>query len=236
MLGIRAPFDEDVRYLFGKQLAEADRIILTKCDLMDGDEICSLRESIQQLVGDIPVSAMSAKTGAGVSEWVEQILTGQAGAGQAGERDLELDYDTYGRAEASLGWLNASIDLVAENEFSSSDLGESLIAGIQEACRLSGRAVAHVKIMFATAEGSDWIALTESGGKPAWGGEKELSPSREASMIINARVCAEPEHLQQMVGACLQQVTTDRNVRSTVCHIESFSPLPPQRPGVAATA
>jgi G3E family GTPase len=227
MLGTRAPFDEDVRYLFGKQLAEADRIIVTKRDLLDDEEIGSLQEAIQQFVGDIPVSAMSAKTGAGVHDWVEQILTAQAG-----ERELQLDYDTYGRAEASLGWLNANIDLVAEKELSPTDLGEGLIAGIQGACRLSGCAVAYVKIMFATAEGSDWIALTESSGKPAWGGEKELPRSREASMIINARVCAEPEHLQQMVGACVQQVTADRNVRATVCHIESFSPLPPKPPGV----
>jgi G3E family GTPase len=230
MLGARSPFDEDVRYLFGKQLAEADRIILTKCDLVDDDDISSLRGAIQQFVGDIPVSAMSAKTGAGVSEWVEQILTGGGG-----ERELQLDYDTYGRAEASLGWLNANIDLVAEQELSSTDLGEALIARIQEACQLSGCAVAHVKIMFATAEGSDWIALTESSGKPAWGGEKQLAPSCEASMIINARVCAGPEHLQQVVEACVQQVTADRSVRATVYHIESFSPLPPKPPGGAAT-
>ena len=230
MLGTHPPFDEDVRYLFGKQLAEADRIILTKCDLLDDEEISGLQNAIQQLVGDIPVITMSAMKGAGVSEWVEQILTGHAG-----ERDLQLDYDSYGRAEASLGWLNANIDLVAERELLSTNLGEALIARIQEACRLAGYAVAHVKIMLVTAEGSDWIALTESSGKPAWGGEKELSSSREASMIINARVCAEPEHLQQMIEGCVQQVTSERNVRATICHIESFSPPPPKPPDVVAT-
>lgn len=231
MLGTRPPFDEDVRYLFGKQLAEADRIILTKCDLLEDDEeIGSLQVAIQQLVGDIPVSVMSAKTGTGVGEWVDEILTGHAG-----ERELQLDYDIYGRAEAGLGWLNANYDLVAEREFSPANVGEALIAGIQESCRRSGWAVAHVKIMFATAEGSDWIALTESCGTPSWGGETELSPSCEASMIINARVCADPERLQEMVEACVQQITTSRTVRAAVCHIESFSPLPPKPPGLAAT-
>jgi len=231
MLGTCSPFDEDVRYLFGKQLAEEDRVVLTKCKLLDFDEIDSFGGAIHQFVGDTHVSTMSAKTGAGVSDWVDKILNGQAG-----EPDLQLDYDIYGRAEASLGWLNANIDLVAEKELSLADVGEALIARIQETCRLSGYVVAHIKIMFATAEGSDWIALTESNGKPEWGGEKELPPSREASMIINARVCAEPEHLQRIVEACVQQVAADRSVRATVCHIESFSPLPPKPPGgVAAT-
>lgn len=225
MLGTRPPFDEDVRYLFGKQLSEADRIILTKCDLLSKKEMASLREQIQQFVGEVPVSAISAKTNAGVGEWVDQILTGYAGA-----RELQLDYDIYGRAESALGWLNANIDLVAENEFSLTDLGDALIARIQDACRIHGYAVAHVKIIFATQEGSDWIALTESGGKPAWGGEKELRGCREASMIINARVCAKPEELQQLVKECVRQITADCGVSTNVLHVESFSPTPPTRP------
>jgi G3E family GTPase len=230
MLETRMPFDENVRYLFGKQLAEADRIILTKCDLLDDEEITTLRAELQHFVGEVPVSAMSAKTGSGVSEWVEQILTGHAGA-----RELQLDYDIYGSAEASLGWLNANIDLVAQKELFSTDLGEALIAKIQQSCRINRCAVAHVKIMFATAEGSDWIALTESDGRAAWGGNKALGPCREVSMIINARVCAEPEQLQEMIEKCVEQVTADRGISATVCHIESFSPAPPKPPVVTAT-
>lgn len=230
MLGTRPPFDDDVRYLFGKQLAEADRILLTKCDLLSKEEIGSLREQIQQFVGEVPVSAISAKTNSGVSEWVEQILTGYAGA-----PELQLDYDIYGRAESALGWLNANVDLVAENEFSSTDLGKALIGRIQDVCRISGYAVAHVKIMFATEEGSDWIALTESNGKPAWGGEKELRACREASMIINARVCAKPEELQQLVEECVKQIAADRGVSTKTLHIESFSPTPPTRSVVTAS-
>jgi len=230
MLGSRMPFDESIRYLFGKQLAEADRIILTKCDLLEDAEISTLRGEIQQFVGEIPVSAMSAKTGSGVSDWVEQISTGSAG-----ERELQLDYDTYGRAEASLGWLNASLDLVSQREFFSTDLGEALITKIQELCRISGCAVAHVKTMFVTADGSDWIALTESNRKAAWGSDRELPRCREASMIINARVCTDPDQLRQIIEECVKQVTVDRGISATVRHIESFSPLPPRPPVVTAT-
>jgi G3E family GTPase len=225
MLRAIPPFDEDVRYLFGKQLAEADRVILTKSDLLDKAEIIRWREEIQRLAGQVPVLVMSAKTGSGVNEWVEEILIGRAG-----ERRLQLDYDTYGRAEASLGWLNANLDLISQTEFSLIVLGEALIAKLQEAWRINGSVVAHMKIMFVTAEGNDWIALTESQGTAAWGGSQELPPCREASTIINARVCTDPEQLERTVRECVEQVTADFGINTTVRHIESFSPLPPRRP------
>ncbi len=218
-------FDENIKYLFGKQLAEADRVLLSKCDLIDDQEIANLREYLQKFGVDAPVSAISARNGVGVNEWVEQILTEQAGA-----RELELDYDLYGQAEASLGWLNANVDLRAQSEFHATDLGETLLANVQESCRIARWAVAHVKIMFVTAEGNDWIALTESEGRAAWGGSRELPPCREASVIVNARVAADPERLRLMIEECVHQLTESRGITATVSHIESFAPLPPKAP------
>jgi G3E family GTPase len=226
----RPPFDDNVRYLFGKQLAEADRVVLTKADLFDAEEIDNLRSEIPQFAGDIPVSVMSAKTGLGVSEWVDLIRSSEAGG-----RELQMDYDVYGQAEASLGWLNANIDLTSGQQFRSIDLGEALMARIQQACQTSGSAVAHLKIMFVTAEGNDWIALTEGEGRAAWGGNHELPCCPEASMIINARVCAAPDHLQKLIEESVKQVTSERGISAAFCDLESFSPLPPTRPVGGAT-
>lgn len=228
MLSPRSPFDGNVQYLFGKQLAEADRILLTKSDLLDPAEIDNLRGEIQRLAGDVPVGVMSAKTGSGVSEWVDLLLTGYSG-----EREIQLDYEAYGQAESTLGWLNGTIDLAADKEFCPAELGEALISRIRRACGQAGSAVAHVKIMFITAQGNNWIALTENQGHAAWGGTSELPESREASMIINARVCATPERLRQTIEECVEHATAERRIRATVCHIESFAPLPPTAPVVA---
>jgi G3E family GTPase len=223
MLGSCPEFDENVRYLFGKQLAEADRVVLTKSDLLSDEEIARLRNDLQQLAGNVPVSVMSARNGSGVDEWVEQIMTGQTG-----ERELELDYALYGRAEACLGWLNASIDLISQKEFHSTDLGEALMASVQESGRIVGWSVAHVKIMLLTADGNNWIALTDSRGPAVWGGSHELSPCLEASMIVNARVVADPLQLRLLIEECVQKVTHSRDIKATVRHLESFSPLPPK--------
>jgi G3E family GTPase len=224
MLGSCPEFEESVRYLFGKQLAEADRVVLTKSDLLSDEEIARLRNDCQPLAGNVPVSVMSARNGSGVKEWVEQIMTGQTG-----ERELELDYALYGRAEASLGWLNANIDLISQKKFHATDLGEALMASVQGSCRSVGWSVAHVKIMFVTADGNNWIALTESQGPAVWGGgSRELSPCLEASMIVNARVVADPLQLRLLIEECVQKVTNRRDIETRVRHLESFSPLPPK--------
>jgi G3E family GTPase len=227
MLGNGSGFVESVRYLFGRQLAEADRVVLTKSDLFDDAAIARLRSDLQHFAGNVAVSVMSAQSGSGVNEWVEQILTGRTE-----ERELELDYDLYGRAEASLGWLNANIDLSSQTEFHPTDVGAALMARVQECCRIAGWAIAHVKIMLVTAEGNDWIALTGSQGPAAWGGNHELPPCREASTIVNARVVADPLQLRLMIEECVQKVVNGSNLKATVRHLESFSPLPPKPPDV----
>ena len=65
LLGPVSPFEDSVRYLFEKQLAEADVIMISKADLLKPGEIESLTAQIQQLVGEIPVRTISAKTGVG---------------------------------------------------------------------------------------------------------------------------------------------------------------------------
>ncbi len=148
------------------------------------------------------------------------------------ETNLELDYEIYGQAEASLGWLNATVDLGADKEFSPAELGESFVGKIQAQCRAAGRAIAHLKILFATAEGSDRIALTTSFNHAIWDGERRLDIAREASAIINARIATTPAELRWMVEDAVLATARELGVSATFLDMESFAPAPPQRPVV----
>lgn len=227
MLRDRSPFNEEVRYLFGKQLAEADRILITKADLVNASEAGELVGAVRQFVGETLVSVISAKEGSGVEDWVDALLTGNA-AGTG----VPIDYDIYGAAEASLGWLNANIDLSAQSDFAPPESAEALLAAIQESCRESQIAIAHVKVMIVTAEGSNWVALTATEGLPTWGSTDRLQACREASMIVNARVCASPEQLRQILETALQKITGRRKLTPAVRHMECFAPRPPQPPAM----
>ncbi len=51
MLGSASQFEESVRYLFEKQLEEAELIILNKTDLLRPAEAADLRARVQQVAG-----------------------------------------------------------------------------------------------------------------------------------------------------------------------------------------
>jgi G3E family GTPase len=226
LLGHSSQFEDSVRYLFEKQLAEAELIILSKSDMLNQAEIKNFTEELGQLAGEIPVSVMSARTGFGVNEWVDQLLRVRS----VGNTDLDLDYEIYGQAETSLGWLNATVDLTSDRDFRPAELGEAVVVNIQEQCRATKSAIAHLKLLLVTAEGSGRIALTTSSGQAAWDGEGNLGLVREASAIINARVGTNPGKLRRMVEDALQSAAREQGVSATVLDMESFAPLPPKRP------
>ena len=212
--------------IFLKQLAEAELIVLSKSDLLKPAEVEVLRAQVERLVGKIPVTVMSAKTGSRISEWVDQLM----GERTPGEHNLDLDYEVYGQAEATLGWLNATVDLVSDKEFLPAELGEAVVGKIQAQCLAAESAIAHLKILLVTAGGSDRIALTTSASQAVWDGEGNLGLVREASAIINARVGAKPEDLRRIVEGALQFAARERGVSASVLDLESFAPAPPKRP------
>ena len=226
MFGFSGQFDGNVRYLFEKQLSEAELIVLSKCDLLSPAEIEDCREQLRELLGTIPMIAMSAKTGLGLNQWVDQLACGIS----PGDRELDLDYGIYGQAEASLGWLNATVDLASDKEFSPADFGETLVAEVRQECRRSESAIAHLKILLVTTEESDRISLTSTMNQASWDNDGNLPAVREASVIINGRVSTSPAALRRMVEEALQSAARRQGVVATIQDVESFAPAPPQRP------
>jgi len=128
-------FPDTIRYLFQKQVGEADLILLNKIDTVDAAEVQRLTALLGSIVGNIPVHSLSARRGDGVEEWVSHLLNSRV----AGEHILDIDYNLYAKAEAALGWLNATVELTAAHEFSPRDFAGSLISSMQSRDRKSTR-------------------------------------------------------------------------------------------------
>lgn len=217
-------FPDSVRYLFQKQVAEADLILLNKVDTVDAAEVQRLTALIGSLAGNIPVHPLSAQRGDGVEEWVSHLLNSRV----AGQRILDIDYNLYAKAEAELGWLNATVELTAPHEFSPPDLAGSLLSSMQHRVVNGGMDIAHLKILVATETETDHIALTANGGRPQWSVGGSFPNVRELTLMINARVHATPEQLTQVTTDSLASTEVVFGVKAKIAHLESFSPLPPK--------
>jgi Ni2+-binding GTPase involved in maturation of urease and hydrogenase len=118
-------FPPDLAYLFRRQRAEADLLVLTKLDLVEPSRWPGVRLPVEALARGAPVLEMSAVRGDGVGAWVDWLL----GEGVPADRALEIDYDAYARGEAALAWLNATIDVRSENAIGPRSIGEEVLAG-----------------------------------------------------------------------------------------------------------
>ena len=107
----RSGFSPQAEYIFRKQLEEADYLMIGRADQLTAEEIAALTQSLKTWSPmDIPVVAVSPKTGQGVDQVLGYIESPMV----AGRRVLDIDYDTYADGEAELGWVNLTANLTSD--------------------------------------------------------------------------------------------------------------------------
>ena len=198
-----------IRYLVTRQLAEADLICLSKRDL----EIRS---------PDVPFPIdfqLSAQTGEGVDEWLDEILatTRVVGAGL-----LEVDYEEYGAAEAALGWVNAHIQVQLSEATSPAAVCGPLMDRLESALSLDAISIAHLKVFDRALTG--WVKASVSAGqRPIPTGDLLADAAPEHEIAINLRAMADPAALREAVSSALAEIPG----RVQIHHLSAFRPAAP---------
>ena len=203
--------DAEVAWLYRQQIAEADILAVSKCDL--GVAAPDL---------GAPAVRLSARTGEGTEAWIEEVLSGRTAPGT---RVLEgLDYERYARAEARLAWLNASAALRAKQALSPAEVAGPLVEEIDARLTRAGGRIAHLKTWTESAQSWLRVSVTENGQEPGVEGDRLAPSTREFHVVVNLRAQGEPEVLRAAVedsfATLPAQVTMER--------IECFRPSPPK--------
>jgi len=222
-----AAFPDSVVYIFRKQLEEADVILLNKTDLLSPRALSALKWKVAKEYPATPLLCASALRGDGVDGWLDFVLK----APRAGTRIAEVDYDKYADGEAELGWLNCTVQLRAATAVDWREFCAGFIERVREGLRArpeqgQGAEIAHLKLLLNTAGGSLQANLTSSRGEPLFQGAVEGEP-REALLIVNARVRAEPEELQAVIENALAS-GPQKDLAVEILTMASFKPGRPQ--------
>ena len=217
--GRTAGLHPSAAYILRKQLEEADFIVINKTDLLTPDAAASLKKRTAEEWRLASVYTVSAKTGEGLAEWLDEV---QQRSG-AGTHLAEVDYDTYAEGEAVLGWLNTTVEL----ESPSADwdaFGEQLLNSLSSRFDNLKAAIGHVKLLIDTDQGFVIGNVTGAQNAPDIRGSAGTGP--KAKLTLNARVEMEPEEVQTIVEEEIAKAAGD----TVSSHIIALKCLKPGRP------
>ncbi|MGC1296583.1 MAG: GTP-binding protein [Alloacidobacterium sp.] len=208
--------DANAAFLFRKQLQEADLVCMTKTDIFP-DAVA---------IPDTETRYVSAKTGQGVLEWMDEILSGSF---RAAARTLDIDYEQYARAEAALAWLNLSFTFEPESPTTSALVIGPFMDRLDDALTAAAIPIAHLKIMDSSPAGWLKAATCANGEEPILEGDLAASPTNTHELVLNLRATGSPIHVREIVEKQLKYfVGKTYRVR-----LDCFSPAPPKPEGKA---
>jgi len=206
-------------YIFRKQMEESDIILISKTDKLKPNELLLLKEKVKLNFPDADVMTISAVSGEGIDEWLNEVTRRT----DAGKRIVEVDYDVYAEGEAVLGWLNTTIELGGEPT-NWDDFARNLMQALSQQFDRMKASVGHLKIILESGENYLIANLTGLNSTLNFRGLAGISSA--ARLTLNARVEMSPEKLELIVRKTLNKYTKD----SLTLNIVALRCLSPGRP------
>ena len=220
-------FSDKVTYIYRKQLEEADLIVINKCDLVSAEQLEQLRGAFRKEFPGTRLAEISARNGAGLEGWFEQITTGQ----QSDRPAMAVDYELYAEGEALLGWLNATVELSAGAPFDGNAVLKEFAAAMQRHLLRHGAEIAHLKMTLDPEAGIGDLAVINlvRNDYVAELSQELQDPLQAGQVIINVRAEVAPDVLKAALEEALKSCAkTNAGVRATLEHLEFFQPGKPQ--------
>jgi len=227
-----AGFSPKAAYIFRKQLEEADAIVINRADELNAAETRELKALLADQFPGTPVLVVSARTGLGFDAY--SALLDQDGA--FGRKILDIDYDTYAEGEAELGWLNASAHLSAQQPFEIDRVVTGVIDELREPLARHGGEVAHLKVIGLEEGGAFGVANLVSSQSGTELSLQSNASTREADLIVNARVAMDPGVLEAEVRRAVDVVAGKLGIAVDFRQSQSLRPGRPTPTHRYATA
>jgi len=216
LAGLSSGIHPSAAYIFLKQLEESDIILITKADLMDPAELAVLTLKVKTKFSQSEVMTVSAVTGDGIDEWLQEVLNRT----NAGQRIAEVNYDVYAEGEAILGWLNSTIELNGEpTDFDA--YANKLMLDFSNQFDAMKAYVGHVKMMLES--GENYLLGNLTGKVDTLNFRGSAGTGTKARLTLNARVEMSPETLEKIVRNTIETNTTG-NLKATIVTLRCLSP------------
>lgn len=219
---VRSGFSPQAAYIFEKQLEEADFVLINRIDELPPEKVDLLESLLKERLPNRPILKISARTGMGFEAFVG-VLEPNSLDGNSGTHVLTIDYDRYAEGEAELGWLNCAAKVSATTKFALDELVLDVTRRIGAAMAAGDFEVAHVKTI-GQSDVSHSVANIVSSDDPAELSLNTNCQTVNAELVVNARVAADPELIEEHVRSALTNAVQEIDGQLTMGRIQSFRP------------
>lgn len=223
-------FSEKVRYVYLKQLEEANVLVINKIDLLDDAQRQALRQALAERFPAATVFEVSARDEQGLDAWFDHLERHSIPSAPT----LDIDYRRYGEGEALLGWLNGTIQLRTSQEVDGNAWTEGFARRLQQRLLDDNAEVAHLKMTLSpTADEAECGAEVVPGDLALVNlvnndfvpevSERLAAPIRHGQLVVNLRAEASPALLLKAFEAVV-----DERSELRLEDVECFEPGQPQ--------
>ena len=194
-------FNEEVQYIYQKQLEEAEVIVVSKIDLADEKTLSSVRYFLKDQFQDKQVIYVNGTDDESTTEWLD-VITSKTN--HFIPSSLDIDYPTYGAGEAMLAWLDAELK-IDSNINSAQQTAIQLAKQIYKNVQNEKLTIGHLKFLI---DDVIKISYTASGNETI---VSEACNAGAASILINARIQTTPVFLSSLINRAIEQTEKENN-------------------------
>ncbi len=225
LLDEEMPFNEDVTYIFAKQIEEAGILMVNKIDLLDSKRVEKVMELTTARYPRTMIRMQNSLNAHQVGQWVNLI---EKDAGFSTPATLDIDYDRYARGEQSMTWIDKHYSLGLENTDKRDALG-AIIMRLAQAINDERPIAGHLKFHIQSGEKSVKISVPtmqplDDVFRQKVHGEIKTLPLGKAEMWVNALLVGSVEDLEKQIQTVLVKGSADLSIKLE--ELESFSRTP----------
>jgi len=224
LLGQDLPFNEDVIYIFDKQIEEAGLLVINKADLLLAGQVQELAGLARSLFPDKEFLFQNSLQPTQVQHWVEMLNLNHY---DFQSRPLEIDYNRYGAGEAHLAWLDEKL-ILRVLPGKADMLIIHLIQSVLESIQAQHIPVGHLKFFIRTAEKEVKVSFPTLSDVNWEGQIRGFDGSGEIQFLINGRIEVEASVFKELVEKALQKTVNSFQVEISQVEIDYFHPSFPR--------
>jgi Ni2+-binding GTPase involved in maturation of urease and hydrogenase len=218
MEGKASFINDNVRYIYKKQIEEADILVLNKADHVSPAQLDIIEASISKEFPGKVMLRQNSYNRKDISTWLETI---EHFSLIVPRKSINIDYDLYADGEARLAWLDHDISIESDRS-DAVRIGFAIAREINAAIGRQEIVIGHLKFIIETGDWKQKLSFTNTDKDQHV--DYTAPDSNQCGVLINARVQTDPSTLKQMVDLELAKMADKYNCKIVSGSSSSFTP------------